>query len=167
MQKIESKKQFLIGILVLLTIIVIIIGLIILINRHDKEYWESEGSTWKKDCSFFGITNVNSFDPVKLESKDQKLVDTSLELLQSIADNKPFDENYIIIDKDQIDHLNPDGRKYIDSFWVVQKDDKAVVTFRYSVEKTKIEEAMDQCKESYKTYPYDKIFLEKMALNGW
>lgn len=67
-------------------IIVIIIGSIILINRHDKEYWESEGSTWKKDCSFFGITNVNSFDPVKLESKDQKLVDTSLELLQSIAD---------------------------------------------------------------------------------
>ena len=44
---------------------------------------------------------------------------------------------------------------------VVQKNDKAVVTFRYSGEEAKIEEAVETCRRSYKTYPYDKIYLVK------
>lgn len=161
MQTIKCKKRLLVGVLVLLMITVIIIGSIILINKHDEKYWESQGSTWKKDCTFLGITDIDNFDPEKLESKDRKLVDTSLELLQDVLKNECFNSTYITVDKEQIEHLSPDSCKYINAFMVVQKDDKAVVTFRYSSEEAKIEEAVETCRRSYKTYPYDKIYLVK------
>lgn len=50
----------------------------------------------------------------------------------------------------------------IRDFFVVEHNNKMVVTFHYqnSKEKIDIKKAEDNCLKSYKTYPYDKMYLE-------
>ena len=154
------KKRLIIGALTLLVLSAAVVVLVLLMNREDKKYWESEGATWKRDCTFLSIEDTGSFEPEKIASKDQRLIDSSAELLQNVIDGKPFESDYISIDKEQTERLSADSRKYFDRFYVIQKGDKAVVSFRFSGKETDLKEAEENCLKSYKTYPYDKIYLE-------
>lgn len=128
------------------------------ISENDKKYWESQGESWKRDCEFF---DIKDFDPTEYKTQDGRLSEAAQKLLKAVGSGEEFDGEIICIDKENTEHLQTDSFKYLRAFYVVQIDDKAAVTFQYSDEQTEFEKAVERCEESYKTYPYDKIYLEK------
>ena len=148
-------------VLALLTLGVIIALFVWRISENDKKYWESEGESWKRDCEFFCLNNKEDFDPKDHKTNDDRLFDSVQKLLRAVGNSKTFDDEYICIDKDNTEHLQTDSFKYLSAFYVVQIQDKAAVTFKYSDEQTELDKAVEHCERTYKTYPYDKIYLEK------
>lgn len=163
MQTKQNKRtELIVKIVFRLLIISLFIALCVhFLNVSDKKYWESQGESWKRDCEFFGIESIDDFDPRFLVPKDPELTEASWELLHCIINNEPFENGSIVIDKENLDHLQTE-LIYIDAFYVVQIDNKAAVTFRFSAKPAETEKAIKSCIEYYKRYPYDKIYLEKI-----
>lgn len=158
-------KIFSITFFVIAVIFAIILGF--LIKKSDESYWESQGESWKLDCEFLG---VDEFKPKKYLTENQNLKNSSIKLLNAEIQGVPYTEyeNEIIISEEYYKNLNPnhalvdplDNCTGVNAFLVIQKDNKAIITFHYSLKAIDLEKAEKTCLESYKTYPYDKIYLE-------
>lgn len=158
----------------LLTIIFLfIINILIVIisksfvNESSSDYWITHNMGWQKEVNFF---NETDFDPEKYKSDDECLRKNALDLLNCEINNIDFEnlitdfniskENYEIMKSNYSSDNSYYDTNGLYAFYITQKENKAVITFQYTSMIVDIKEAESNCLGAYKTYPYDKIYLE-------
>ncbi len=138
-----------------------------------NEYWVQNNTAYGSDVRFLA---VKAFDPEKLRPQDDKLRDDALKLLYAHIDGKTLEESGTDIEISQKDFemIDPDRNvkenniewKDLSEFAVVQKDNRAIIAFEYTIIPTQNDKAYQQCVDSYKTRACSRIYLE-MADGVW
>ena len=163
-----NKRIIIICLLALLSITVF------LYNKADNKV-KSNAYTYafKQDLEFFNKKDFNPYDSL---SEDNNLNDDIFYLLLSKIEHKGYnniDLDIYISEKDYEDlDINPwnsdNDVKFtgLYAFVVLKDKERAIVAFCYDTDKRERKEAQKNALENYKTYPYDRIYLE-LVNNKW
>lgn len=164
----KNKKRIIIYLLVLLSFTVF------LYSRAGNQVKSSAYTyAFKQDIGFF---NKKDFDPCDFLSEDNNLNDEAFNLLLSKIEHEGYnsidsdiyisEENYEYLDTNPWNSDNDVKFTGLYAFVVLKKNRRAIVAFRYDTAKHERKESQKNALENYKTYPYDRIYLE-LDNNEW
>lgn len=161
----------------ILLIVCVIAGVIIAkgisvgLQKYD-EYWRDNNIAYGTDLRFFGVKSIDQ----DKKPNDSSLEDKVLKLLYAHINGEDAQScgAGIEISDEYFDMLDPNYNisKPIDNwcclraFLVVQKGDKAIAAFDYSIVPESTEHAKEYCMGTFKNRPCSRMYLERND-SGW
>ena len=168
------KKRFHIDPIPLIFTMIVVGFLTFLINKalmfglsKYDEYWQEHNISYGRDLKFFGVKQIDQ----DKKPADSKLRENALALVNAHLNGKTAENcgSDIAISEKFFKKIDPnynvtkplDSWCSLGSFLVVQKGEKAIIAFEYSVIPKNIEEAEQYCRDTFKTRKTSRIYLER------
>lgn len=131
-----------------------------------NEYWRDNNVAYGRDLSFFGLDAIDQ----DKEPEDASLRDSALKLLYAHINDKTVkscgtdisisNEYFKMIDPNNEINEPIDRWCSLSAFITLQKQDKAIVAFEYSIIPQSNERAESYCRDTFKTRPCSRMYLE-------
>lgn len=141
------------------------------LQKYD-DYWRDNNIAYGTDLNYFGVKAIDQDE----EPSDKDLEGNVLKLLYAHFNDEDAEScgAGIEISDEYFDMLDPNYniKEPIDdwcslrSFLVVQKGDKAIVAFDYSIHPETTEHAKEYCLGTFKNRPCSRMYLEHKG-SGW
>ena len=163
--------------IIFLFIVCVVAGFIIAkgitfgLQKYD-DYWRDNNIAYGTDLRFFGVKSINQ----DKKPDDSDLEDRVLKLLYAHmkgedakscgADIQISDEYFDMLDPNYNIKNHIEKWCSLRAFLVVQKGDKAIAAFDYSIVPESIEHAKEYCAGTFKNRPCSRIYLERKD-SGW
>lgn len=141
------------------------------LQKYD-DYWRDNNIAYGTDLRFFGVKSIDQDkkpDDADLEDRVLKLLYAHIngEDAQSCgADIQISDEYFEMLDPNYNITKSIDKWCSLRSFLVVQKGDKAIAAFDYSIVHETTQHAKDYCTGTFKNRPCSRMYLERSG-SGW
>ena len=136
------------------------------LSKYD-EYWQEHNVSYGRDLKFFGVKQIDQ----DKKPTDSELRENALALVNAHLDGKTAENcgTDIAISESYFKKIDPnynvrnplDSWCSLGSFLVVQKGEKAIIAFEYSIIPKDIEDAEQYCRDTFKTRQTSRIYLER------
>ncbi len=133
-----------------------------------NEYYRDNNVAYGSDLNFFGTNAIDQH----AKPQDSDLRDNALRLLNAHLNDQTAESCGAEIDVNDgfFNMLDPNyntinkvnGWCCLSAFLVLQKNDKAIVAFEYSVIPESIERAEEYCRDVFKTRALSRMYLERI-----
>ena len=137
-----------------------------------NEYWQNNNISYGTDLKFFGSSSIDQDE----QPKDSELRENALKLLNAHLNDETVEScgTDIVIDDKYFKMIDPNYKLKkpveqwccLSSFLTLQKGEKAIIAYEYSVIPKSIEDAEDYCKGTFKTRKRSRIYLERVDQKG-
>lgn len=163
----------------LIFVLLVCVGVGFLISKALKfglkkynEYWRNNNISYWTDLKFFGDSSIDQDE----KPEDGKLRENALKLLNAHLNDETAEScgTDIVISDKYFKMLDPNYKLKkpveqwccLSSFLTLQKGNKAIIAFEYSIIPKDIEQAEDYCRGTFKTRKRSRLYLE-LKNNKW